>query len=362
MATTTKRGSKTTKTKQLRPKLKTSVAKQAQTIAELRQELEARNRDLAESLQRESATASENERLSKELQERNAELREALEQQTATSEILRVIASSPTDIQPVLDVVAENAARLCEAEDADILRIDGDILRRVASYGQMPRVDELPITRGIPGCRAVVDRQTIHVHDVATEIETEFPEARITQQLTVTRTLLATPLLREGLPIGAIVIRRQEVRPFDEKQIKLLETFADQAVIAIENVRLFQELKEALEQQTATSEILGVIASSPTDIQPVLDVVAENAARLCEAKDAVIWRVDGDMLQRVAVCGPMPFADMRRPITRGTPPGRAVVDRQTIHIHDVTAAKLETEYAESKARWQISGSRSMLAA
>src|SRR5262249_57422138 len=100
--------------------------------------------------------------------------------------------------------------------------------------------------------------------------------------------------------------------------IKLLETFADKAVIAIENVRLFQELKESLEQQTATSEILGVIASSPTDIQPVLNAVAESAARLCEAKDAVIWRVDGDMLQRVAVCGPMPFADMQRPITRGT--------------------------------------------
>ena len=108
--------------------------------------------------------------------------------------------------------------------------------------------------------------------------------------------MLATPLLREGIPIGTILIRRMEVRPFTEKQIKLLETFADQAVIAIENVRLFQELKESLEQQTATSEILGVIASSPTDIQPVLDVVAENAARLCDATDAVIHRIDGDKL------------------------------------------------------------------
>ncbi len=111
------------------------------------------------------------------------------------------------------------------------------------------------------------------------------------------RTVLATPLLREGIPIGAIHIRRMEVRPFTEKQIKLLETFAAQAVIAIENVRLFQELKESLEQQTATSEILGVIASSPTDIQPVLDVVAENAARLCEASDAVIYRVEGERLR-----------------------------------------------------------------
>src|SRR5215831_4338104 len=122
-----------------------------------------------------------------------------------------------------------------------------------------------------------------------------------------------------------------------------------------------RELAEASEREAATGDILRVIASSPNDLQPVLDTVAENAAQLCEANDAVIWRVDGDMLQRVAVCGPMPFADVRRPITRGTPPGRAVVDRQAIHVHDITAAELETEYSESKARWQISGSRTMLA-
>ena len=115
-----------------------------------------------------------------------------------------------------------------------------------------------------------------------------------------TRTMLAVPLLREETNIGSLTIWRDFVEPFTERQIELVKTFADQAVIAIENVRLFQELKESLEQQTATSEILGVIASSPTDIQPVLDAVAENAARLCEAKDAVIWRVDGDMLHRMA--------------------------------------------------------------
>ena len=115
--------------------------------------------------------------------------------------------------------------------------------------------------------------------------------------------MLATPLLREGVAIGAIGIRRTEVQPFTDKQIALLKTFADQAVIAIENVRLFQELKESLEQQTATSEILGVIASSPTDVQPVLDVVAENAARLCDATDAVIHRIDGDKLRSGPVTG-----------------------------------------------------------
>src|SRR5262249_40271404 len=139
---------------------------------------------------------------------------------------------------------------------------------------------------------------------------TEFIESKPRQQVSGSRTILATPMLREGVAIGTIVIRRTEVRPFTEKQIKLLETFADQAVIAIENVRLFQELQarnrdltEALEQQTATSEILGVIASSPTDIQPVLDTVAANAARLCDSVDAQIYRVEGDTVRKVASHG-----------------------------------------------------------
>ena len=221
------------------------------------------------------------------------ELKESLEQQTATSEILGVIASSPTDVQPVLDVVAENAARLCDATDAVIHRIDGDKLRSGARYGLLPtRRGSEPLTsidRGsIPG-RTVIDRRTLHIHDLAAEPEDDLL-APFARSLGV-RTVLATPLLREGIPIGTIHIRRMEVRPFTEKQIKLLETFAAQAVIAIENVRLFKiqerKLTEALEQQTATSEILRVIASSPTDIQPVLDTVAENAARLCEATDAV---------------------------------------------------------------------------
>src|SRR5262245_42536193 len=275
------------------------------------------------------------------------ELKESLEQQTATSEILGVIASSPTDIQPVLEIVATNAARLCDAADAVVYRVDGDWMQPVAIHGTLG-ASPLPRNRRSVTGRAVTDRQEIHVYEEITDLDKEFPESttRARQRGLVTRTILAVPLLREGEPLGAILIRRVESRPFTDKQIALLKTFADQAIIAIENVRLFQELKESLEQQTATSEILGVIASSPTDIQPVLDVVAENAARLCEAKDAVIWRVDGDMLQRVAVCGPMPFADLRRPITRGDLTGRAVVDRQTIHVHDVTAPELESEYPE----------------
>jgi GAF domain-containing protein len=357
MATTTKKGSKNKKAKLRRRVVKTSLPKQVQTIGELRQEL-------AECLQRENATAIENVRLLKELQERNDQLTESLEQQTATSEILRVIASSATDIQPVLDTVAENAARLCDAKDAVISCIDSDRYSGImASYGSIPVPREIiqrspVITRGTPAGRAFLDRKTIHVHDLAAEIETEFPASRARQQFSGSRTILATPLLREGIAIGTIVIRRTEIRPFTDKQIALLKTFADQAVIAIENVRLFQELTEALEQQTATSEILGVIASSPTDIQPVLDVVAENAAKLCDAVDGVILRPEGDSLQVLAKYGAIPIASFL-PLSRDFPPGRAVIDRQTIHIHDVKS-EIDTEYPDSRVPQQITGVRTVL--
>jgi len=183
------------------------------------------------------------------VEERTRDLTESLEQQTATSEILRVIAGSPSDIQPVLDAVAESAARLCEADDAVIFRVVGDNHQRVAKYGSIPAPTfPVPITRGFPGGRAIVDRQTVHIYDLELQVDTEFPDVKEIQKEIGQRTVLATPLLREGVPIGVIVIRRTEVRPFTDKQIALLKTFADQAVIAIENVRLFQEIQEKNQQ------------------------------------------------------------------------------------------------------------------
>ena len=271
-----------------------------------------------------------------------------MEQQTATSEILGVIASSPTDIQPVLDVVAENAAKLCDAREVSIFRSDGDTLQRVANFGMIPDVNQIPITRGTVNGRAFLDKQVIHIPDLAAGMEEEFPEGTQIRKQLGHRTSLVAPLLRESEAIGTISIRRMEVRPYSEKQITLLKTFADQAVIAIENVRLFQELKESLEQQTATSEILGVIASSPTDIQPVLDVVAESAARLCDANDAhhslalrVTWCVEWRYLWRTA-SGPSALRDCR---SAWQAIGRAIVDRQTVHIHDI-GAESEEEFPD----------------
>jgi signal transduction histidine kinase/HAMP domain-containing protein len=188
------------------------------------------------------------------VEDRTRELTESLAQQTATSEILGVIASSPTDLQPVLDALAESAARLCEANSAQIYRADGNILRLAAYHGSLPATEEIPIVRSSVAGRVFLDRRSIHIDDLAAAVQTEFPAAKEAQERFGHRTLLATPLLREGIALGVIGIRRTEVRPFTDKQTALLKTFADQAVIAIENVRLFQELGEKNEQLEVASK------------------------------------------------------------------------------------------------------------
>lgn len=195
--------------------------------------------------------------LEQKVEDRTRELTDSLEQQTATSEILGVIASSPTDTQPILDVVAERAARLCDANDAQIFRLEGNVHRRVASFGSIPEpelTEVFPVSRGTVSGRAIIERRTIHVHDLATVIESDYPSSKIYLERFGTRTILATPLLSEGIAVGGIVIRRTEVNPFSEKQVALLRTFADQAAIAVENVRVFKELEEKNELLEAASK------------------------------------------------------------------------------------------------------------
>ena len=301
---------------------------------------------LLETFAAQAVIAIENVRLFKELQERNAELREALEHQTATAEVLGIISRSPTDVQPVLDAIVESAVRVCGIDDV-VLRLHEEntsVLR--AHFGPIP-IGRAQISSDEPHYRWIREHGTLHIPDV--RAQNDFQLGFVTGS----RTFVLVPLRQQGELIGTMNARRIEVRPFTPAQIKLLETFADQAVIAIENVRLFNELKESLEQQTATSEILSVIASSPTDIQPVLNVVAENAVRVCGAEDASIRLVERDALQLVAHHGPIPPGAPQRPIDRLSGPGRAVVDRQTIHVEDVEVVT-ETEFPGNKP--ELSGS------
>ena len=341
MATTTRKASKNPKAPPGRTVVKKFQPKRTQTVVELRQELEARNRELTESLQRESAIAKE--------------LREALEHQTATAEVLGIISRSPADVQPVLDAIVESAARVCGIDDVVLRLHTGHMMVARAHFGSLPiPIGRKELSTDTPQFRWMREHGTLHVHDV--RAKHEFPTLGTGIP---SRTLLIVPLRQQGEILGTLTARRAEVRPFTPSQVKLLETFADQAVIAIENVRLFNELKESLEQQTATSEILGVIASSPTDIQPVLDAVARSAAQLCESYDAVIHRVSGDHMQRVAHFGPVPVPEGRRLISRDLPMGRAIVDAQIIHVHDVLT-EIGGEFPEAKDLQQQTGTRTVL--
>jgi two-component system NtrC family sensor kinase len=277
---------------------------------------------------------------------RTRERDEALRQQTATADILKVISRSTFDLQKVLDTLAESSCRLCDAYDAVIVLREGEFLRIAAHYGEIPVVDKWPISRDWISGRAVVDRMPVHVHDLLAE-EAEFPLAHAFAQKTGHRTTFAVPLMREHDVIGAISIRRTEVLPFTDKQIELVATFADQAVIAIENARLFDEvqaktrdLTESLQQQTATADVLKVISRSAFDLNSVLDTLVSSAARLCDADGCVIFQRDGDVYRFGANYGfPSEFTEYARAhpieIDRSSATGRVAMERKTIQIPDV---------------------------
>ncbi|MGE0116677.1 MAG: GAF domain-containing protein [Dongiaceae bacterium] len=287
------------------------------------------------------------------------ELNEAREQQVATSSILRAIAASPTDLLPVLNAVAESATQLCEAHDAAIFLRRGETLALAAHHGPISfDFTEWPVGRNWVTGRAVIDRVPVHVRNLVEE-EDEFPAGREMAQRIGHRTTLAIPLLRESNAIGALLIRRLEVRPFTDKQIELLKTFADQAAIAIENVRLFDEvntrtadLSKALQQQTATAEVLKVISRSAFNLESVLQTLIESAARLCDADKSTITRQIGGKFYRAEAYGFSPeFLAFVRNIPvepeRGSVSGRALLDGRAVQIADIEA---DPEYTFEEGR------------
>src|SRR5262245_7758506 len=273
------------------PKANARVRDLEKRLAEAQEQLQTRDRELAEV--REQLTTT------------HALVSESHEQQTATSELLKVIGRSTFDLQPVFETLAENAVRLCEAERAFVFRFDGQVLRGVASHNASPELIDFvarhPIApgRGSATAIAAAERRTVHLHDILADPEHTYH----VQIVDPVRTLLAVPMLRAHELLGVIVIYRHEVLPFTESHVALMENFADQAAIAIENVRLLNETKEALEQQTATTEILQVISSSPGELEPVFNAILENATRICGAQIGEIILAENNAVRVAAGYG-----------------------------------------------------------
>src|SRR6202044_1026551 len=287
--------------------------------------------------------------LEKKVEQRTHELSESLEQQTAISEILRVISNSPDDVQPVLDSVAAYAARICKAQIVDVILVDGNILRSGAIFGDLGRdIGVVPLDRSTVMGRAICDMKPVQLEDQQTAGD-DFARGREFALRFGHRTILAVPLIREGRALGCILVRRTEIRLFEQKDIALLTTFADQAAIAIENVRLFkaeqqrtEELSDALEQQTATADVLKIISRSTFELQTVLNTLAESAVHLCEADIASIHRQDGaDYRARATFGAQFDARELGLSVAfapgRGSIIGRTVLERRPVQVVDVLA-------------------------
>src|SRR5262245_13409200 len=282
------------------------------------------------------------------LRAQSAELSQSLEHQTAISNVLHVISRSPNQLQPVLDEIASTAANLCGASNSVILLEQLGELHLVAAHGLTTKLEKGPLDRGWESGRAYIDRKPVHVHDMMAAGD-EFPLGYEIGQRSGHRTTLGIPLLREGKAIGSLFLRRTVVKPFSEKQIALLQTFADQAVIAIENTRLFEEvqsgtkeLTEALEHRTATSEVLQVISRSPSKVQPVLDTIVATASRLCRAEFALEFMLQ-DGLYHLAAANNAEADYVKYAFEHPIPPGRGslvgrvALDQETVHLPDCLA-------------------------
>jgi GAF domain-containing protein len=294
--------------------------------------------------------AIENVRLFDEVQARTRDLTDSLEQQTALSEVLGIISNSPTDLASVFDAILASATRLCEGNLAALWRYDGQFLVGAAHYNATPEFAEKFMSikfvpgRAGPARLAALERRTIHIADISAEPGF----SPMVLQYECARTVLAVPLLRETDLVGVIAVWRREVRPFTAKQIELVTNFAHQAVIAIENSRLLNELQESLQQQTATADMLKVISRSTFDLQAVLKTLVESAAQLCDAYDSAIWRPEGDRLLLVAHHGPIPAETL--PLIRGTVAGRTVLDGQAFHITDLPTEDADFPESSENAR------------